>query len=333
MDEVSGAIFQMAVMLLIACIGYAAERFGVVDGRVRSDLARLLLDVTLPCMVLASAAKIDPAVSQGFLGWAFVLAALQFFLLLGCGALCNALLRTPVHERPLYLFMSVATNSGFIGLPVIAAIYGQGTVVVSSIFIAVMSLFVYSVGFAMLEGPRQTGLSDGAEAESSAKAPHAGNLRALLAGARWKAVFNPSMAASVVAVAMILTGASFPPVIQESLDLAGSVTSPIAMMIVGGAMATSNLRAVAGEVRLYPFILVRQLIAPTVLYFALRSVVPDPVLAGVFAMMFVMPVGSMAASFAERFGRDPVLPAKGTVLSTLASFVIVPLLVYATSVF
>lgn len=53
---------------------------------------------------------------------------------------------------------------------------------------------------------------------------------------------------------------------------------------------------------------------------ALRALGADALVADVFTIMFAMPVGSIASSFARMMGRDGTLPAKGTVLSTLASF-------------
>ena len=48
---------------------------------------------------------------------------------------------------------------------------------------------------------------------------------------------------------------------------------------------------------------------------------------GMFTVMFAMPTGSMASMFAASSNCDERSAARGTVLSTLASFPIVPVLV------
>ncbi|WP_270298599.1 AEC family transporter [Eggerthella sinensis] len=148
MVDLSSAITQMAILLLVTIIGFAAAKRGYLDEHVKGKLTLLLLNVTLPCMILASAGSIDASQMGGQIGWTFVLGIAQFFLLLASGALCNLVLRTPRGERPLYLFMSVLTNTGFVGIPVIAALYGDQTVLLSSVFIMAMNLLIYSVGFA-----------------------------------------------------------------------------------------------------------------------------------------------------------------------------------------
>lgn len=66
---------------------------------------------------------------------------------------------------------------------------------------------------------------------------------------------------------------------------------------------------------------------PIALLFALRALGINESLVVVFTIMFAMPIGALAPSFAEQFGHDSMLAAKGTVLSTAAAFAIIPLVV------
>lgn len=135
------------------------------------------------------------------------------------------------------------------------------------------------------------------------------------------------MIASVVSIVLVLLGFEFPPVAEKGLSMVGNITAPVAMLMVGIIIANARLADVFKEWRLYPFILIRQLIVPAALFLGLNALGIDHLLAGVFVIMFAMPVGSMAPAFAQMMGRDPQLPARGTVLSTLSSFIVVPLLV------
>lgn len=308
MVDISGAVSQMAVLLFVACAGFVAAKLGYLDQHTVGKLTKLLLNVTLPCMIVASVGDLDAQGAQGQIMGAFMLSALQFFLLLGAGALSNLVLRTPKNERRLYLFMSVCTNTGFIGLPVATAIYGDQTTVICSIFIMVISVFVYSIGFGLLANS-----SDG-----RARIP-------------WKSMVNPAVVACLVALALFFSGVRLPAIAEHALGALGGITSPVAMLIVGVIMAGASFKDVVAEWRMYPYILIRQLIVPVALYFVLRAFVPDAALVGVFVIMFAMPVGSMASAFAAQFGQDSALAAKGTVLSTAASFAIIPVLVFVMS--
>lgn len=99
------------------------------------------------------------------------------------------------------------------------------------------------------------------------------------------------------------------------------------MMIVGILIAGSSFKKTVGEWRLYPYIIIRQLVFPALIYLALQALGVDPLLSGVFTIVFAMPVGSMVPTFAIIMGCDTELPTKAIALSTIASFVCVPLLV------
>ena len=58
----------------------------------------------------------------------------------------------------------------------------------------------------------------------------------------------------------------------------------------------------------------------------LAPVVPDALSLGVFIVMLAMPTGSMAAAIASTYGRPGELLSQGTIVSTVASFAIVPVL-------
>lgn len=304
MSEIVEALGQMAIMLAITIVGFVATKVGVLRHEQTSDFTRLLLNITLPCMLLASVNSMQGAtLSQ--IGIAALLALFQFAALMLCAVLCNLLFRTPHEERSIYIFMAICTNTGFIGLPVISSIYGTDSVLFCGIFIAVLAFFVYSVGFGALI-PREPG--------EKAKIP-------------WKAMVNPAMIASVVAIVLVLVDFQFPSLVEKGLSMVGNITAPVAMLMVGIVIADAQLGDVFKEWRLYPFIAIRQLIVPALLFLLLNVAGVDRLLAGVFVVMFAMPVGSMAPAFAQMMGRDPQLPARGTVLSTLASFIVVPLLV------
>ncbi len=326
----------MVILLLIACVGFVAGKLRYIDAATRDKLTKILLNITLPCMIVASVGELDASSAHGQLPWAFALAALQYLLFLAVGALCVPVLRVPKGQRLLYVFMSTCSNNGFIGLPVIAAIYGNQTVLFSSIFIMVIAFFFYSISFAILAmagdettGERRHDESGAGEGASSTNAQRGlgGRVVAYARQIPWKSMINPSMIASVLAIVILLAGISIPPVLEDAMDMLGSMTSPIAMMVVGALISGVNPRAVVSEARLYPFILIRHIIAPAVLFFALRALGFDDLLVTVFVVMFAMPVGSMAPTFASQFGCDPLLPAKGTVLSTVASFATIPALV------
>lgn len=304
MTDLSTAIEQMVMLFLVACVGFGSAKLGYLDNHTKERLNKLLMNVTLPCMVIASAESAGADASGTLIGGAFILGAVLFFTLLLVGFVCNLLLRVPRKDRRLYLFMSVCSNMGFLGIPVIASVFGDASIILSSIFVMMQGVFLYSLGFMLLSSEE-----GGGEKVS------------------WSAIMNPAMVACILAIALFLGGVKLPSVIQGTFDLVGGLTTPLALMLVGVIISQVNVKAVISEWRLYLYTAVKQLIVPAGLFLALRLVVASPLLVGVFVLMMATPVGTLVPMWAERFGRDPVLAAKGTIISTALSFAFIPALI------
>lgn len=318
MTDIANAVFQMAVLLIVTAIGYVAAKLGYLDMNVKDKITSLLLNITLPCMIIASAGNLDASTLGIQVPLSLLLGAVAFFLWVLVAFLFNVVFRVPKKQRPLYYFMSVCSNTSFIGIPVADALYGESAALLCSVFIMTTSTLMYSVGIALLVGGGN-GLSD----QKSSKNQVLVVIRA---------VISPLTVSALLAIVLVFSGFKMPVLIQEPMDLVGSITPPVAMMLVGVIIANEKVGNVLREWRLYPYILIRQLLASAAAYVVLSFFINDPVLLGIFTVMFAMPVGSMAPMFCASYGKDAVLPAKGTILSTIASFAIVPCLVAFISV-
>lgn len=318
MTEIASTLGSMLSLIIVTLMGYIAAKVGFLTADVRSKISGLIFNITLPCTILASVGEVDPATGTDAITWSLVLGAALFFVMLAAGALANLVLRTPRGERALYLWMSVLTNTGFIGFAVLESIFGGASVFLGSIFIAISNVFIYSIGVAALR-------SGSTHAESSA---HGGARRRRTVDVRGmlKDMLNVPLVVSLVAMVIFFAGIPVPAPLMRAADMAGGITSPLAMMLVGLSIADAHLGAVLRQGRLWVFTLVRFLLAPLAAYLLLAPVVPSELALGVFTVMLAMPTGSMAAPIAAAYGRDAELPAQGTIVATLASFAIVPVL-------
>ena len=318
MTEIASTLGSMLSLIIVTLMGYIAAKVGFLTADIRPKISGLIFNVTLPCTILASVGEVDPATGADAITWSLVLGAALFFVMLAAGALANLVLRTPRGERALYLWMSVLTNTGFIGFAVLESIFGGASVFLGSIFIAISNVFIYSIGVAVLR-------TDSTHAESPARGG-ARRRRTVDVRGMLKDMLNVPLVVSLVAMVIFFAGIPVPAPLMRAADMAGGITSPLAMMLVGLSIADAHLGAVLRQGRLWIFTLVRFLLAPFAAYLLLAPVVPSELALGVFTVMLAMPTGSMAAPIAATYGRDAELPAQGTIVATLASFAIVPVL-------
>lgn len=359
MAGIGNAISSMLSLVIVTVFGYVAARAGHLSAEVRPKLSGLIFNITLPCSILASVGTVDTSLDGTTVAWSFVLAALIFFVMLLGALAASFAVRAPRAERPLYLFMGILTNTGFVGFAVLSSIFGGASVFLGSIFIAVSNVFIYSIGVGLLTAGAGDGATGGgAVADGPAeRAVDGGSAGGALAdgmtgdaaldgaafdemGASRKAVpsrrermrtlmgnmVNPPLVASLIAMVLFFSGAVLPSFLAQGIASVGNVTSPLAMMLVGLSIADADLGAVLRDMRLWGFAFVRFLVFPLAAYFVFAPFVPSALALEVFVVMLAMPTGSMAGPIAATYGQDGGLPSRGTIVSTLASFAIVPVL-------
>lgn len=318
MADIANTLGSMFSLIIVTVLGYVAARCGFLSSDIRPKLSGLIFNITLPCTILASVGKVDASTGAEAITWSLALSVALFFVMLAGGVLANLVLRTPRAERGLYLWMGVLTNTGFIGFAVLESIFGGPSVFLGSIFIAISNVFLYSLGVAVL---RSGGARGDGSAVNGTRCRRTIDVRGML-----RDMVNVPLVASLVAMVIFFSQVTVPAPLIQAASMAGGITSPLAMMLVGLSIADANLGAVFKRPRLWGFTLIRFLAVPLAVYALLVPVVPSALALGVFVVMLAMPTGSMAGPIAATYGQDGELPAQGTIVSTLASFVIVPVL-------
>ena len=307
MADLTGVLINMLEFVIVVVIGYIASKLDILDDHVSEKLIGLLMTFTLPAMLVSSVVGLEPGSFGNFIVPALVLGGVEFFLLMGTSGLLARIMRMDPEDRTVYTFMGTALNSGFLGLPIIKAIFGSEAVVLASVFNTTTGLLVFSIGFAMLDRQAQGG-------EARITIP-------------WKTLLSPATLGSFAAILIFLLQIPLPEVVVGTCSMVGGITSPIAMLVVGQMMSRMEFSSIVGEWRAYPFIVVRQLVVPALLFLALRGFVPSELLVGIFVVMFAMPSGSMSPSYVRNAGLDFELGAKVTILTTASAFIAIPALV------
>ncbi|MBT1166153.1 AEC family transporter [Bifidobacterium simiarum] len=324
MGEIAVVLTQMGSFALIIALGYLLARRGYLTEPVSRGITRIMVDITLPCMIIASVADADVSVVLAQLPMAFALAAILFAGMFAFAALAALALRVPRRDFAAYVFMGLCTNNGFIGLPIIAAIWGNRAVIVGSVYVIVIGCLMFSLGFAMLSVDRD--LRERRSGEDRSPDGERPRPRIVIP---WRSMLNSGLIGSLLALALLVCRASLPAFLQNSLSMVGSMTPPLSMLIVGYYLSGIPVASIIREWRLIPASLIRQFAGPLLLFLAVRPFVADPMMIGIFVVIGAMPVGSMAPAFIGRFGGDVELMSKATVSSTTLTMAIVPALLAA----
>ena len=298
-------IQQMLVLFVVACVGYYLAKRDVIDAHVRERLTRILMDVAIPCTLVASVSSSGEGGDAAGVALTFGLSFFMGATIYATGWLADVVMRVPKGDWPVYPFMSLCNNTAFVGIPVCSAIFGEESIVYVSVYVMIMSLITFSLGFFTIS-PRAEG--------AKFRVP-------------WRMIVSPCMIGALIALGLYLSPVRLSGVVQDSLATIGSICSPLAMMVVGAIVSEMPFKEVFSEWRLYGYSLLRLLIVPCILYVVLMGLIGDPLQAGIFAVLFAMPTGPMCPVFCLQFGSNDQLAAHGVVLTAILSFVLIPCLI------
>jgi hypothetical protein len=296
--------FQMLALLIMIGAGYFVTKKGMLDAHTNNQMSDLIVNIFNPMLVLASAANSVGQISLAAMKLAGIIAVGMFLAFIIAGMVLSPLFEKDRELRKIFQLMFVFSNVGFIGIPVISSIFGAEYVVYVSEFMLVYTLVFYTYGIALMDGKFSKD-----------------SLRAMV---------NPGTIAGLLAMAVILFEIQLPEFLNTAVTYLGNVTSPMALVAVGFALADSDIKKVFCQPRLYLFSVVKLLVLPLLLLPLLRFAVGTSDLLSVCMVMFGMPVGNMPLILGNQRGLDVTACSAAIILSTVLCVLTVPVLLLFT---
>ena len=296
--------FQMLALLIMIGAGYFVTKKGMMDPHTNNQMSDLIVNIFNPMLVLASAANSVGQISLAAMKLAGIIAVGMFLAFIIAGMVLSPLFEKDRELRKIFQLMFVFSNVGFIGIPVISSIFGAEYVVYVSEFMLVYTLVFYTYGIALMDGKFSKD-----------------SLRAMV---------NPGTIAGLLAMAVILFEIQLPEFLNTAVTYLGNVTSPMALVAVGFALADSDIKKVFCQPRLYLFSVVKLLVLPLLLLPLLRFAVGTSDLLSVCMVMFGMPVGNMPLILGNQRGLDVTACSAAIILSTVLCVLTVPVLLLFT---
>lgn len=301
--DIQVLVNQLIMLFIMIFTGFGLNKVGLMGEKVDKKFTDFVLRFTTPLLVLGSVIGGDEKRDVHAVFIVFLLSLGMYIALPILAAICTRIFRTPKDHRGVYQFMFIFGNVGFMGYPIVDALFGGKGVLYTGILNILFNVLAYSYGAHIV-------------AKDSGK-----NAKFEL-----KTLLTPGISICTLAIIIYFLGIQFPKIIVSPIVSFGSMTTPLAMLLIGSTLANMDLKSVFTDKSIYIFIVVRMLITPLVLFFLVKCIVRDPFLQQFMLIMFCMPVGSASVLFAKQYDSDEEFAAKGVFVSTLLSIVTIPLI-------
>ena len=140
---------QMIVMFLMMADGYLCYRKQILTEEVSRKVSAIVVNVANPCMILSSALT-DQQMQGKELVQTLAIVVMMYAFLLAVAQLLPRILCIQKESRGAYAAMTVFANIGFMGFPVLAAMYGNGALLYGAVFQIPFNILIYTYGVAVL---------------------------------------------------------------------------------------------------------------------------------------------------------------------------------------
>ncbi len=291
---------EMLVILSCMAAGFLAHRLGYLGGKTDQGLSRLILGITMPCLILGSVSGGSTLPDAGEILSVLKVAAVYYGLAFLTSAFIPRLLGGTEKQQGVWRYSLIFSNMAFIGYPVSVALFGQEALFYAVILVLPFNLLSYSLGSLMLAGKAKF---------------------------RWQQLTSPCSVSAVMALVVALCRIRIPALVGECLNFVGDVTTPLSLLVVGSLLAELPFKRAFTSLRLWGLAVCRLLILPAALWLLLRwTGIGTPLVSDIAVILMAMPAALNGSMLAMEYGGDTECMAQSIFLTTLMSIITIPIL-------
>lgn len=288
-------INQILIMAILIGIGYALCKTNYIDQEVTRGVSNILLRFVIPLTIIDSFIQPFSMEKLKQLGLVSFLSIVITILAIIVSKLFFK------DEQRLEQYASIFSNKGFIGIPLILAIFGKEGVAIVTPIIVISNVFAWTYGMSLLYNEKLNF-----------------DLR--------KVMTNPSVVGLFIGLLFFIQPFDLPYPLTQSIKYVTSINTPLAMMIIGAYLAEEEMRLILTNKSGYQVSFVRLIFMPLLVLFLVKFLPIDLLTKSVVVISFAVPSAANTAMFAQLTGSNYSFGAQIVCLSTMLSGVTLPII-------
>lgn len=296
---------QMVVLFVLLFIGYIAKKKDILDDHTAGKMTSFVVNIAIPCLIISTMIKSSSATGAS-VSSILMISILYYASMFILAVTIPRLLNVEEGSKGVYSFMLMFSNIGFMGIPVVNAIWGSDGVFTAIIFNLLYNTLVFTIGVRFISGDKGGKLNIGS-------------------------FINLPIMSNFVGLFIYFTSIQIPDVVTLSLNTVGSMTTPLALVIIGVSLAKVNFMNILTNKMLFFYSGFKQLLIPLMVYLILSLFNFTGVMIGTIVVLTGMPIGATTVILAKEHGSDEKLAAEGVFISTLLSIFTIPFVAYGLS--
>jgi predicted permease len=296
----------LAPLLLLIVLGAILARIRFLGPAFMVDLNKLAFWIALPALLFTSASQAAAPDSGTWRLLAVLVAGTGFITLLALGA--SFALQMPGSARGTLMQSAFRGNLAYIGIPVLAYGFsenptaGSDRAMATAVIVMVLTMALYNI-LAVIVLQASTHASKGIDWR-----------RSMLS-----IVTNPLLLAGLLGLIVPMLQMTLPSFLRRALESLGAAAVPIALMCIGGSLATTPMRGRRSWI--VTAALLKVAVLPGLVFVLARFAGLAPPEHRTALVLASSPTAAAAFVMARQMGGDEALASGSIALSTLLSFI------------
>src|ERR1700753_818351 len=292
--------------------GWIVAYTGYLSRSLSEALIHFAYNIAMPALLIVTIAQ-EP--SHSLINWRFLVAfgggsLLCFILVFGIMSIHGS---RSLASRAMHGMAASMTNTGFVALPVLQAIYGQHAVLPAAIATVFVAVVMFSAAVVFLElGPR--------DAHGPCTAPMVTVKHVVL---------NPMVISTLIGMLLSVLDLRMPRPVTAYLGILADALTPCALFAIGLGLSIDGLRANFGRASLLSA--VKLVIMPLIVYGLSMWLGLDPLYTIAAVICGAVPTAKTVYILAGEYHCEEVMVASTVSLTTLASIISLVVWLYALS--
>ena len=296
----------------VVVTGWLVGAAGYLPRGLSDALIHFAYNVAMPALLIVTIAQ-EPA--DALIDWRFLVAFGGGSLL--CFALVFGIVRMrggySLASQTMYGMAASMTNTGFVALPVLHAIYGQRVVLPAAIATVFVAVVMFPVSIILLEWARQEARQPGAG--SALLLPHI--------------LLNPMVLATLVGIAWSALRLPMPMPVDAFLNILAAALAPCALFAIGLGLSIDALHTKLGRSLLLAAI--KLVIMPLIVFGLSIAFGLSPLYTIAAVICAAVPTAKTVYILAGEYRCEETMVAATVSMTTLLSIVSLPVWLYLLS--
>lgn len=293
---------QIITMFLIIFVGIVCYKTKIIDKKGNSALSAVVLNIVNPAVIFISYQKdFDMELLKG-LGYALILSALSFFVVILVVSLI--IRKKPNSKWNIERIAVIYSNSGFIGIPLVNALVGSIGVFYLAAYLTCFNLLLWTHGVMLMKK---------------------------LSGAKeiLKNVLSPCVIAIFLGIICFVLKIRLFGSLYNAVDAIADMNTPLAMLVAGITIAQTDFLKALKKGRIYFMCFLKLFLTPIITCFLLFFFKKIGVALDVLMTIIIAtacPTGASGTLFAIRYNGDELYASEIFAITTIFSAISIPVI-------